>query len=285
MWIESHQSLRKHPKTLRAARALGVSEVLLIGHIHCLWWWAMDYAPDGDLSSYDAIDIAAAAEWDGDAELFVRALRDASRIGDRPGFIEEIDGALHLHDWDDYAGKLIAKREQDAARKRSARKESGDDADVQRTSGGRPTDGARNSNKQNSNQTEQTPTEQDQPAPTPPAEARANGKAAGNGHGGGDGARSGSALSAEQFVAHQLVQKVAPDFRDLEAFVRGNDARLVAYWALSAGQDVERLDNPAGLIRSMTQKGEWPNVPGYLIEQWKTAVKSNQWRNQNGRHT
>lgn len=66
---------------------------------------------------------------------------------------------------------------------------------------------------------------------------------------------------------------VAPDFRDIEAFVQTANARQVAFWALSAGEGVERIDNPAGLIRSMVQKDQWPNIPLNLIDNWKRDVR------------
>ena len=102
-WIESHQELRRHPKTRRVMRTLGVPVAQAIGHLHCLWWWAMDYAQDGDLSRYVNGDIADAAEWTGDPEQFVMALVEA-------GFIDQSDDGMRLHDWDDYAGRLIDAR-------------------------------------------------------------------------------------------------------------------------------------------------------------------------------
>ena len=143
-WIESHQELRQHPKVIKAARALGISKVAMIGHLFCLWWWALDYAQDGDLSVYDPEDIALAAEWEGDANAFIEALTEAARIGERPGLLEYKEGALFIHDWWDYAGKLIDKRQADAARKRAARSTDRPETvmerplDVRRTSAGCP---------------------------------------------------------------------------------------------------------------------------------------------------
>ena len=65
-WIESHQTLRNHRKTLRMARILSADKVLVIGALHCLWWWAVDYAEDGELTGYDAVEIAEGAGWEGD---------------------------------------------------------------------------------------------------------------------------------------------------------------------------------------------------------------------------
>ncbi|OUM99328.1 MAG: hypothetical protein BAA04_09700 [Firmicutes bacterium ZCTH02-B6] len=118
-WIESHQELRDHPKTKRFARRLGVSVPTAIGHLHCLWWWALDYAPDGDISDYDAEDIADAAMWDGDPEQFLQALIECGP-GGGPGFVERDEHGMRLHDWDDY-GNEHKVRQEAAERKRRSR--------------------------------------------------------------------------------------------------------------------------------------------------------------------
>src|SRR5450756_2179828 len=73
-WIKSHQSLRTHPKTRKLARRLDVRVPEAIGTLHCLWWWAVDYAEDGDLSKFDHDDIADACEWVGDADALIAAV-------------------------------------------------------------------------------------------------------------------------------------------------------------------------------------------------------------------
>lgn len=113
-WIESHQTLGQHPKTRRLARYLGVSLPAAVGHLHYLWWWALDYAQDGDLSRYEPEDIADAALWDDDAKTFVEALI-------KSGFLDQVDDKLIIHDWDDYAGRLIDKRKANAERARKWR--------------------------------------------------------------------------------------------------------------------------------------------------------------------
>lgn len=110
-WIESHQELARHPKTKRLARAAGISIPAAIGHLHLLWWWALDYAQDGDLDGYSAEDIADAAEWSGgDANHFVNALESA-------GFLDHEEG-WRIHDWHDYAGRLLEQREAKAKYKK-----------------------------------------------------------------------------------------------------------------------------------------------------------------------
>lgn len=116
-WIESHQELRDHPKTKRAARLLGIGVPQVVGHLHFLWWWALDYAEDGDLASFDEYDIAEAAGWDGDADEFLEALMGCGP-GDREGFLT---GAAQINDWDIYAGRLINQREANRERQRKYR--------------------------------------------------------------------------------------------------------------------------------------------------------------------
>lgn len=73
-WIESHQEIRLHPKVRRLATLLEIELSQAIGHLHCLWWWVLDYAPDGDLGQFQNEEIAAACEWSGDAHRLVEAL-------------------------------------------------------------------------------------------------------------------------------------------------------------------------------------------------------------------
>jgi len=114
-WIQSHQSLRDHPKTRRLARRDGVGGIRgAVGLLHCLWWWCIDYAPDGDLSRYDAEDIAIACEWEGDPDTLVSMLVET-------GFLSDDGGSLQVHDWNDYGGKLLERRERNAEQMRRAR--------------------------------------------------------------------------------------------------------------------------------------------------------------------
>lgn len=122
-WIESHQSLPNHPKFLKALRLLKgkTTAPALLGHLHMLWYWALDYAENGDVTRFDVDDLAQAATWDGDAREFVTALTNCG-TGGGAGFLERTaDGRLLIHDWWDYAGKLMAKRQADAERKRRER--------------------------------------------------------------------------------------------------------------------------------------------------------------------
>lgn len=112
-WIESHQSLSTHRKTIKAARLLRCDKHKLIGHLHELWWWGLDNAADtGELAGIERSDLAWAAQWKGDAEAFAVVLIEC-------GFVDSDDSGerLGLHDWWQYAGKLNAKRAKDRERK------------------------------------------------------------------------------------------------------------------------------------------------------------------------
>lgn len=118
-WIESHQELWRHPKTKKLARLLQISIPTAVGHLHGLWYWAMDFAQDGDLSAYDAEDIADAVMWDGDAKTFLNALVEAR-------YADATEHGIVIHDWFDYAGGLLEskarKREQSRLRVQEYRK-------------------------------------------------------------------------------------------------------------------------------------------------------------------
>ena len=109
-WIKSHSELLSHPKTKRAARSLGVSVIAMVGHLHALWWWAMEYAPDGLISAYDPEDIADAVMWDGNPDDFLNALLNCG-ARDCPGFLEKNkDGDIVIHDWEEHCGRNYENR-------------------------------------------------------------------------------------------------------------------------------------------------------------------------------
>lgn len=107
-WIESHQELTDHPKKDALAEALfvgmvpdDIADLAAIGLLQRLWWWALSYAQDGDLSRYTDRQIARGCRWGGDVDSLINAFV-------KSGFI---DGDRKLHDWHEYAGRLIEQRE------------------------------------------------------------------------------------------------------------------------------------------------------------------------------
>src|SRR5689334_20552318 len=115
-WIEVHQAVATHRKTRRLAQLLGVRRAVAVGHLVCFWLWALDNAPDGNLENVDPADIKSAADWPRSAELFINALVGAGFV-DRGSHGE----SPQIHDWHDYAGRLLAKRAANAERMRLAR--------------------------------------------------------------------------------------------------------------------------------------------------------------------
>lgn len=115
-WIESHQELAHHPKVARLSYMLDVHPARAVGHLHMFWWWCLSYADDGDVTDFSPFELAHGAQWDGEPDVFVKALREC-------GWLDDVDGRTEVHDWWDYAGKLVERRRADAERKRQARSE------------------------------------------------------------------------------------------------------------------------------------------------------------------
>ena len=95
------------------AKRLGITVPEVIGHVHLLWWWALDYCKDGYITRYRDY-IPMAAQWEGDGEEFTKALIEF-------GWVDEIDDELIIHDWMEWTGKLETVRQADRERKRKAR--------------------------------------------------------------------------------------------------------------------------------------------------------------------
>jgi hypothetical protein len=139
-WIELHQGLRRHKKTLRLAALLGLKDP---DHarvkLENLWLWALDSCLDGRLTvasrggvlALSELEIAAVSDWYGDATLWLRSLIDAGWIDERQGGVG--GKTMYLHDWEEYTGRLLARREYDRARK-PKRSTDGIPADVNRNS-------------------------------------------------------------------------------------------------------------------------------------------------------
>ncbi len=120
-YIQSHQSLADHPKTAGAAELLGIDVPTLIGHLHLLWWWALDYAPDGDLSGFSKQQLCNAMRCKIDANRVISALVTCNPRKGGKGFLERKGRGYVIHDWRDFAGKFLERKEKDAARKREER--------------------------------------------------------------------------------------------------------------------------------------------------------------------
>ena len=161
-WAPVYQSLWTHRKTFELAALLGINETYAGAHLVRLWTWAIDNAPDGDVADLSDRAIAYGAGWGQEVSLFVGALI-------KPGFL---DPDRRLHDWDDYAGRLIERRQKDAERKHKARElpemSGGQAPDIRRTSNG--ASGLVRRRREESRREENTEEENHLPLPPPPAE-------------------------------------------------------------------------------------------------------------------
>lgn len=111
-WIEVHQTLREHKKLLSCADQLRIEPVKLMGMLVSLWLWSLDNAPDGRLSGISEKMLARVMCWpEKKASVLVKALTEAN-------WLEEQNGTLRIHDWHEYAGRLMERREKDRARKK-----------------------------------------------------------------------------------------------------------------------------------------------------------------------
>lgn len=115
-WIEVHQSLMTHRKTMRLCRLLKMDNFAVCGRLQALWCWALDNAPDGVIAWADLESLPGVMGWKGEPQKLIDALLES-------GFVDRSDGesGLLIHDWDDYAGKLIDHRKANADRQRAWR--------------------------------------------------------------------------------------------------------------------------------------------------------------------
>ena len=125
-WIRVDVNLMSHPKLRRLSTRLGCTKAQALGHVVSLWSWACKFSPHGQTDKFEPEEIADGAMWDGDPNLFANAMIEVGLIDD--------DGMLH--DWRQYNGVIIEKKERDRDRIRMIRNTSCDSrATVARQSG------------------------------------------------------------------------------------------------------------------------------------------------------
>lgn len=110
-WIKIDVDLKHHPKTKRLARRLGASIPETMGYLFGFWSWVFRHAPNGDISNYEAWEIADAASYDGDADVFITAMHEAKFI----------DDDNNVHEWMDFNGALYEYRQKEKERLKAYR--------------------------------------------------------------------------------------------------------------------------------------------------------------------
>ena len=104
-WIQLDQSLKTDKRTLKLQRLLSISSTYAMGVVSALWLWALDQAPDGDISDIEGDDIAVICDYPANADdSLLNALISS-------GFILACDSKRIIDGWDELTGRLMAKRE------------------------------------------------------------------------------------------------------------------------------------------------------------------------------
>jgi hypothetical protein len=119
-WIESHRGLKDHPKTVALAAAWNDRKPCVLGHLHELWWWTLEYAPDGVIRPAFLPQVVTACEWHGRPQKFWSGLVESGFLEAAPGS----DGYV-VHDWDEYAVRRIQRYEKENQRKQEWREKTG----------------------------------------------------------------------------------------------------------------------------------------------------------------
>ena len=102
-WIESHQAIERHPKTIELMTRMGWDLDATVGKLHRLWWWCVDYAEDGDLRKHNDTRIGAAVGLNGEAsKRFIEAMVASGWIDRKPYF--------RIHDWWDHIGPWLRSK-------------------------------------------------------------------------------------------------------------------------------------------------------------------------------
>lgn len=116
-WIKVDQSLANHRKLWALAGELDIEQATAIGHLVLLWTWCLDNAPTGNLNGISPAVIATVTLWKGEPNKFTDGLVSAGFLDRSRKYPER----LRIHDWKDYAGKLLESRTRHAQRQRTHR--------------------------------------------------------------------------------------------------------------------------------------------------------------------
>jgi len=112
-WIEYHTALRDHWKIKRLAATLEVDYVSALGAVSCLWLWAAEYSPNGDLRRFTDDEIRFAAR-----NTYIKFTKDTLYTC---GLLTE---GQFINDWGKHGLKLL-KSKRKANREYARRKRVG----------------------------------------------------------------------------------------------------------------------------------------------------------------
>lgn len=99
-WLESHDDIWDHHKTIKLSKKLSISKVQAVGHLTSLWHFVLRNAWEtADLAQWGDDGIEDAGRWEGNAGEFVTALRETGWL----------DNSV-VHGWMERAGQLVYDR-------------------------------------------------------------------------------------------------------------------------------------------------------------------------------
>lgn len=113
-WIKVAQNVHANRKVVRAAKELTHGDVdAMVGKLVRLWSWALDNAEDGDLTHVSDRQLCM---------VMSISTRPLTRVRTTLQTTHLIDPKLGvIHDWNEFSGALIDKRQKDRERKRQDR--------------------------------------------------------------------------------------------------------------------------------------------------------------------
>lgn len=117
-FIPLYFNLNTHPKFIKLCVLLNQittdDRLLLRAKLENLWLWTMQYFPLGIIENCTPQEIALACCWQDNPLDWITALIECR-------FIEPVDNGFKIIQWEQYGGKYISKRQQDALRKQRTR--------------------------------------------------------------------------------------------------------------------------------------------------------------------
>lgn len=217
-WIESHTNLSTHRKTMTLKEISGVKSIAeVVGRLTCMWHWAANNAPDGDVTVLNDYQFGTVCGLYADKNV-TRASQNGAKWKQAcidAGFLEWLecdDGSMKLviHDWYIYIGKVS-----EAAEKRRASGAARQQRYRDKMS--RVTQASRNASTQE-NPTQENPTQQDNTSPLTP-QTRGTGEREGSPSGEVSVRWGAPTVSEVRAYAALTGMQV-----DAEAFVKANEA-------------------------------------------------------------
>lgn len=109
-WIAVDVNLHTHPKTSALCEKLNLDPDTAVGKLARLWAWAMQSENEsGEITHLRQEDLAAIMRWNKKPAVLYSALLES-------GFLEEKDGKVYMHGWDERNGEFLKSKRKDRER-------------------------------------------------------------------------------------------------------------------------------------------------------------------------